>query len=248
MEILLNKDAAMLNKKMDFLLKVVSGLIILFFGQIAFAGNYEPVENIKNTAKTFILKNMKQEEGQVINIKITQTDLPSRLSMCSKPIEASLPADSNSKQISSVELTCNGDRTWHIFVPVEVQVLENVIVAQHAITMNEVIKDEDLDFAQHDVTHLYNGYFKNKNEIVGQVAAQTLVSGAVISKQNIHLAKIVHRDEVIDLVAKTNTVVVTMKGVAKSDGALHDTIKAYNPSSKRTLDAVVIGQNQAEVI
>jgi len=106
----------------------------------------------------------------------------------------------------------------------------------------------DLDYAQENINRLYNGYFKDKKEVVGYVASQIINSGAVITRKNVRRPQLVHKNQEIDLIAKKNQIVVTMKGISKSDGSLNDSIVAYNPSSKKTVEAIVVGLNMAEVI
>lgn len=235
-------------KKMEFYAK---GLLILsmgFFCNLSVAAGFEPVENIKNIAKDFVTKNITLEEGETLELQISKSDLPSKLAACSSEITAAFPKETNKERISAVELTCNGDNSWHVFVPVNAQVFAKVLVAKQTLMANEPITEADLEYSQYDINHLYSGYFKDKNEVLGQVAAQTINAGVVLNKKNIHGRKLVLKNQSIDLIARSNTLEVTMKGIAKTDGGLNDTITAYNPSSKKMLDAVVVGLNRAEVM
>jgi flagella basal body P-ring formation protein FlgA len=126
-------------------------------------------------------------------------------------------------------------------VPVNVSILTKVVVAKHNIPSHQIVTNDDLDFASNDRNHLYSGYFTTIDMVVGQMSNQSIAAGMVITKKNIQQPTLVHRNEVIDLTANNNSITVTMKGVARSEGGLHDMIKAYNPSSKKLLDAVVIG-------
>ena len=123
-----------------------------------------------------------------------------------------------------------------------------VVVAKRTISATEIIGLEDLDYAQYDRNRLYNGYFQDPKALVGRVASQVILAGVVLTKKNVQQPVLIHRNQLIDLIAKSNTVTVTMKGVAKTDGRLNEAIQAYNPSSKRTLDAVVMDSNRAEII
>jgi len=224
--------------------------LMTFYASISFAGNYnyEPMENIKNIAKNFIEKNVQITSEEKLEIQVNQTDQMQALAMCSQPIEASFPADANSNQVTAIELKCGGAQPWRTMVPVNVVVLTKVLVAKRTIPVEDFIGENDLDYAMFDRSRLYNGYYNDKKNAVGQVASQIITAGSIINKKNIQHPLVVHRNDVIDLIARSNAVTVTMKGVAKTDGRLNEQIKAYNPSSKRTLDAVVIDANRAEIV
>ncbi|RDI39973.1 flagellar basal body P-ring formation chaperone FlgA [Aquicella lusitana] len=210
--------------------------------------SYENVEDLKNIAREFIINSVPLETDETLEVNINLSDLPAQLAKCSKKITAKFPNEFSREKINSVELSCNDAPSWHIFVPADVQIFTKVVVAKHPISANEIISESDVDYAKANISRLYSGYFNDKTQIKGYVAAQMINSGAVITKKNTRRQQLVHKNQVIDLIARKNSIVVTMKGIAKSDGCLNESIIAYNPSSKKTMEAIVIGFNKAEVI
>lgn len=213
-------------------------------------GHFEPVENLKNVAQDFVKKNYELEENEKLEIHVSQTDLPAKLAQCTKPIEAAFPAGSSKEKITAVELTCNGANQWHAYVPVDVNHYAQIVVAKKTIAPNQVITEDDLDFASYDTKRLYSGYYKEqeKNLVIGQTTSHPIQAGTVLNKKNLHTITLIHRNQEVTLVAKSHTVEVSMKGIAKSDGGLNEMISAYNPSSKKTLSAIVVGADRAEVL
>lgn len=236
----------MLLKKMDFKFLTCMFLLTLLCNQHCLANSSESIENIKKVTKDFIIKNVPINEDESIEVKVNQLDSKLRLSACTNEIEAAFPSDSNKNDINAIELTCNGVHPWHTYVPVTVQVMTKVLVINRNIQPKETIADADLDFVPYDKKHLYNGYYKNKEEVIGKTAYRMMTAGTVLTQKNIQQPVLVNRNQVVDLVVNKNGMIVTMKGIAKLDGKLNDSIQVYNPSSKRTLDAVVIGSGKAE--
>lgn len=231
-----------------FMSKLMLLLVFVFCGRICFAAlDYEPADKLKEIAKNFVLQNAAREPDETIDVQVSQSN-SSLLPVCTNQINVALPKDSTRNQITAVELSCNGINSWQTFVPVTVQIYTKVIVAKHMMSPKDTISEPDLDYASMDKTRLFNGYFKTKEEILGLEATQMLSAGAVFTKTNLQKPVLVHRNETIDLIAGTDSVVVTMKGMSKSDGRLNDMIKAVNPSSNRTLDAVVVGSNKAKIV
>jgi len=228
--------------------KILSIFFILFYTGICFAENYESTSDLRNITKDYIASHISLEPEESLDVSINTSDLPSQLAKCSKKIEIGFPREFSREKINSVELSCRGDTAWHTFIPVDVQIYTKVVVAKRPISPNEFIAESDTDYAQMNISRLYDGYFKDKAQLKGYIAGQVINSGIVLSNKNIKRPQLVHKNQVIDLIARKNSVMVMMKGIAKTDGCLNETITAYNPSSKRTLEAVVVGINKAEVI
>ena len=215
---------------------------------LVFAEQYESVDNIKNVTKTFITNNLILGQNETLDVQINSTDAHFKVPVCTQPIAAAFPKNIAHEQASAIELSCDDNNPWHVFVPVTIQIMTPVITARQSIPAQQLITEDDLEVTPYDKKRIYSAYFKDKSEIIGQVASQTIPMGTVISKRNIAQQTLVHRDQVINLIVKTNAVMVTMTGIAKSDGRLNDAIKAYNPSSKKMMDAVVTGTGKAEII
>lgn len=219
---------------------------LIFYSMLSYA-NYESIDNIKTVVNDFITSQVQVAPDEKLTVQINHLDSVAKLPACSQKIQAELTSNIT-KQITTVQVNCNSTPAWHVFVPVEIQVSLPVVVAKHNIIPHETITDDDLDFATYDKNRLFAGYFKTKSEVVNNVAAHLIMAGTVLSRKNIDLPVLVHRSQAVTIVATSNQVSVSMQGIAKSDGALNSSIKVINPSSKRELDAVVIGPNKAQIL
>jgi flagella basal body P-ring formation protein FlgA len=223
-------------------------LMNLFSCSSIWANTYESQENIKAIVTQFIQNNLTLASNETINVQLVQANHTMQVPTCNNSLEASLPIDQNREHITSVKLSCNDTNAWQIYVPVDVQVYTKVLVAKRPLSANELITEDDLDYANADKNHLYMGYFNNKNDVIGLEPTQTIMAGTVLSKSNLQKPVLVHRNDSIDLIAGNTAVFVTMKGVSKTDGRLNDKIIAFNPISNKSLDAIVTGPGKAKII
>ncbi len=231
-----------------FIRKIGVIVTISFLSSTAIAGQYESLESLTALAKGFTTKNVVLDQGEALEITVPQSELNKTLVTCANAITMDFPEGTNRDHFNAVELSCGSPVAWKILVPVNISILTKVVVAKHNIISHQVINEDDVDISSTDKSHLYSGFFTEKTMVVGQMSNQSISAGMVLTKRNIQQPTLVHRNEVIDLTAKNNSITVMMKGVARSDGGLHDMIKAYNPSSKKMLDAVVIGSGRVEVV
>lgn len=228
--------------------RLMSYVLFISLASTSWANDVESIDKLNQLAKNFISQQIVLGKDETVDIHIADLKQPLTLSKCHGEVTPSFPDNVNKDQINAIKLTCQDNYSWHVLIPVEVHVYTNVLVTKRIIPRGDVIEAEDLDYAKYDKSQLYSGYFTDKESIVGQQANQLLASGTVVTKHNLQKMLLIHRNQTIDLIAKNSAIMVMMHGIAKSDGGLNDTIKAFNPSSKRMLDAVVVGPGRAEVI
>jgi flagella basal body P-ring formation protein FlgA len=234
--------------RLNYFIKVALSIFITFFSSYVVAEGYESTDNITATIKNFITQSAQLSEGETINIDVKRLGAFSRLPMCSTELKAELPRNMNKNEITSIALNCEGTQSWHVVIPVDVQIAMNVLVAKHTIPAKSILREDDLELMALSRNLLFNGYYTSKETIKGYEASRLIMPGTVLNEKNLQKPNLISRNQVIDIIVKKNSMVITMKGVSKSDGKLNEAIKAYNPSSKRTIDVVVIGQNKAEAV
>lgn len=208
----------------------------------------ESIDRVKTVIEEFIKKNVSVNTDETISVEVLTTVQSFEFPRCTNALEAAFPADTNRNQINSVDITCRGANAWHVMMPVNVHINMPVIVAKHTIPLKQLISEDDIDYANTDRNKLFLGYYKDKNEVIGQEAAQLISAGTVLNKKNLQSPVLVHRNQSVELIAQHGMIRVVMKGIAKTEGRLNDIIKAYNPSSNQMMDAVVTGSNEAEVV
>lgn len=229
---------------------VISTMIIASFAiqRVSFALDKERDTAIRQLITNFIHDNAQLNAQDKIDINIAESALPTDLPNCPTPIHVAWPDAMNAETATSVLLSCQGAVSWQSYIPVSIQVSTPVMYAKHSIPLHETINGDDIDLKWVDKKLLYNGYFQSSQEIIGSIATHTIMAGAVLNPHMIQSPRIIARNQVITITAESNGVRVSMKGITRSEGGLHDTIKVYNPASKRIIDAMVVGPNDAKVI
>lgn len=213
-----------------------------------YANDYESPQRIRDVAKKFILETVQLEPGETIEVQANPGNIAFEVKACLADLAVSYPKDANREQATSVELTCNDSQPWQVIVPVNIQIFTKVLAAKRSIPPKQTLTEEDLDYTVYNKNHLYNGYFSKKEDVVGNQSTCLIPAGTILTKKNIELPVIIHRNQLVSISSQSNSVIVTMQGVAKTDGALNSVIKVFNPSSQRTIDAIVVGPNKAQVV
>lgn len=214
---------------------------------VSIASPLESIDNLNSLVSDFIKDKVSLGEDERLEVKIGDTGTQLQLAQCDQPIDIKIPSGSSQQQISTLQMTCNGQQTWNVYVPINMKILTKVVVAKQTISGKEIISDDMLDFSEYDKNSLFSGYFKDKQEIIGQSPVTTMIAGTVITHKNIQKPILINRNQNVSIISRHGTILVKADGIAKSSGGFNDIIKVLNPSSKRMIDAAVISSSSVEV-
>lgn len=141
----------------------------------------------------------------------------------------------------------SGEFSKKIFVRTQVEVLKKIVVAKKNIKRGEKIEAKDLTLAERDIAMLPNKYFEDLDQVANSLAKTTIPKKSIIFEWMIKEIPLVHRgDEVTILVTAPNLLVKT-KGVALEDGYRDKKVKVKRKNSKKTLEGILISENEVEV-
>ncbi len=219
----------------------------LLVNHAVMAMEYESLNHINTLAVEYIQKNVAVDPDEKLEIKLSEAASQLRLAACASPIAVNIPAGSAEHQITTLEMTCATSPSWHVYVPVDMKVMTKVVVAKETIPSKTVIESDMLDLSFRDKNSLYSGFFKNIDDAIGQIPVTTMVSGTVLTKRNIQQPIIINRNQSVSIISRHGNIMVRAEGIAKSNGALNDSIKVLNTSSKRIIDGTVINSSSVEV-
>jgi flagellar basal body P-ring formation protein FlgA len=236
------------NKKKKCFKNLLLFFSLLLISSSSLAEPFETADHLKNVAKEFVTNNITLAPDDTMEVIVSEPNVGLHLSTCANPIKATLPKEANKELITAVELSCDGNEPWQILLPVDIQMFTNVIVTKQALATKAVITDADIDYIPVNKNRLFNGYFKDRNEVIGLVTMHPMMPGTILTKKNLTQPVMVHKNQIVTLTAIHHQVMVTMQGVARTDGAFNSVIKVFNPSSKRLVDAVITGPNQAQAL
>jgi flagella basal body P-ring formation protein FlgA len=176
-------------------------------------------------------------------------DLDSRLRLdrCSIPIEAFAPPNGLRAGRAIVGVRCEGDEPWKLYVPVEIQLPGEVVVAARPLQRGQILTAVDLDVARRDLSRLHRDYFTDAASLVGKRVKRTLRRHAVVTPRSIEANEVVRRGSDVTILAANPVVEVRMRGKALDDGAAGERIKVRNLSSGREISATVVGRGLVRV-
>ncbi|KTD64807.1 flagellar basal body P-ring formation chaperone FlgA [Legionella spiritensis] len=139
------------------------------------------------------------------------------------------------------------DNHWTLYIPTRITIEKPVVVAKNNLLKGEVIKKDDLHLVPMDISLLKLGYFTDPGQVAGQIAKQAVNQGSYLMPSTLEAARIIRKGQEVRILAISNNLKVSMKGIALSDGAQDELIKVKNLSSKRIIEGRVSNKNEVHI-
>lgn len=222
----------------------------LFLPSLVWAGT--SIDQIIDTAQSFLeheTKNYLTSSNIEARYEVSIGRLDSRLRMaaCDQALSASLENPQQPTGRVTLRVRCDGSAPWSIFVPAQVNLYRDVVVATRPIKRNTIIQAKDIALAERDVGNLKQGYLLSLDSVTGSLATRALQHDQVISPNQLRQPATVKRGDQVVISALSGSVRVRMPGEALSDGAIGEQIRVRNIRSQRIIHARVTAPGQVEV-
>lgn len=180
-------------------------------------------------------------------VEVNRLDPRLRLAQCDVPLTTKLESPAQPVGRTTVRVSCEGSAPWSVFVPAQVHLYRQVIVASRPLKRDSVLAAEDVTLAERDVGSLNQGYMTALEQVVGNKLTRGIQPHQVITPNQVSLAEIVRRGDQVVISARNAAINVRMPGEALEDGTLGAQIRVKNTRSGRTVKARVMGAGQVEV-
>ncbi|MEJ2529110.1 MAG: flagellar basal body P-ring formation chaperone FlgA, partial [Gammaproteobacteria bacterium] len=134
-----------------------------------------------------------------------------------------------------------------LFVPVNVKVMAEVVVARNSLPRGTILRPDDLTLSQRDLARLHRGYLEQPKLAVGKKLRQRLRRNQVVTPSQLDTPVAVKNNSRITITASSKLMQIHMAGKALQNGSIGELIRVRNESSKRELEARVIAPGIVEV-
>jgi flagella basal body P-ring formation protein FlgA len=220
------------------------GVVLIWSSAVQAAHDHKDIERAAAAAAA---QRMTVSGGRV---EAVATPLDSRLQLakCDVPLEATLPYDQGRKTRVTAEVRCTGTHAWKIFVPVNLQVWQRVLVATGPLQRGKMLAAGDMILAERTITDQARGFVLKPSQAVGYRLKRDLSEGDVITPGVIVAPPLIERGQNVMLEARSGPLNVRMAGVALEDGLAGDIISVENRESGRKVEGVVRSGKTVEVL
>lgn len=147
----------------------------------------------------------------------------------------------------TVGVTVDGQRKAAFTVPVNIEVWSDVLITTKPLGRFEPIDRDDIQVKKMDLARVPSNVLINIDDILGKRANRNIAANCILRNDLVEMPPLIKRGDLIEVVAESSMLKISVKGMAKENGRQGDRIKVVNLRSKKTLYALVIDDQTVRV-
>jgi flagella basal body P-ring formation protein FlgA len=122
-----------------------------------------------------------------------------------------------------------------------------VLTYARSLAAGEVVQPGDLTYAKVPAFQAPQDAPRDAADIIGKAARRPLRSGTAVAALDVTAAQVIKRDDMIAVAFHAEGMTLTLQGKALGGAALGETLNVMNMNSKKVIQAVAVGPDQAVV-
>ena len=233
---------AILAATLALLSALLNGVSPVFAEKVQF----EPIDNIKATARAFLSKHSEVQEQSAATVSIGSIDTRLTLPACDNSLDAFLPPGANIIGKTTIGVRCQTPRPWTLYVPAKVTSFSQVLATNAPLRRGHIISAEDVSLETRDSSSLNRAYLSSPEDAIGKVLKRNLARNALLSNTILAEPNIISKGQQVDLQAGGRGLQVSVTGIALSGGAIGEKIRVKNLSSSKIVEGTILGSGAVQ--
>lgn len=211
-------------------------LVLLLLGVlIAPAAARQDPATVRRAVEDFLGVHIKGLPGQA-SFTVGNIEADNNLVPC-PVMDAALPAGSRAWGKTSVQVRCRMDGGWTLYVPVQIRLMGEYLVAARPLTQGQVVSADDLLIQNGDLAELPAGVLTDPQQAVGRSAAVGMIAGRPLRSTMLREPMAIQQGQSVKLVSRGPGFQVAAEGRALNSAAEGQVAQA-RVASGRTLSGI----------
>ncbi len=181
----------------NFRLPFLCAILLLFALPAAARQDAGPV---KKAIEAFLQIQVKGLPGQA-SFSIGSIEPQNNLPPC-QSLAVSLPPGARAWGRTNVNVRCQAEGGWSIFVPVHIRILGNYLVTARSLTLGQIVTEADLTKNHGDLTDLPAGILTEPGQAIGKSVAQSITSGRPLRSDMLRQVQVVRQGQSLKVISK----------------------------------------------
>lgn len=137
---------------------------------------------------------------------------------------------------------------WRVVLTSDVKVLVPAVHSIKSLARGDTLSGSDLQLKKIPYNKLRGQYFASLKALEGRKLKRTLGANKLLTGNMLEPDFLVRKGDSVLIQASSNSLQVTMSGVALENGSLKDNIRVRNRSSGKVVDARVISEGKVSIL
>lgn len=207
-----------------------------------------PPSKINQAVKTFIQRHAPWKPDQ---IKVEKLTFDQELTVPPGNVTFQVTAPKHTDWLGpipfSVQVIVDGQAVKKIVTPATIEVWSDVVIAAKPLGRYQPIQADDILIKKMNLARVPFNVIASADLVLGRRASRNIAANSVLRSDQVEMPPIVRRGDVVQVVAESEVLKVSAKGLAKENGAKGDRIQVMNLRSKKIIYAQVVGEQTVQV-
>nr|WP_297402619.1 flagellar basal body P-ring formation chaperone FlgA [uncultured Marinobacter sp.] len=186
-------------------------------------------------------------EGLRVTFDPGQVDSRVALASCTSPLAVEFTGDPWKSTHPSVQVACEGERPWRMFVPVSVSIHGPALVAARPLNRGEPITGDAITTESVVLNASRRGIIRETSQALGMIVRRPVNTGSVLTPGLLEAPDAVSRGDHVIITARSGSFTVQSRGKALADAAVGEQVLVENLASSRTVKGNVVAPGQVEI-
>lgn len=220
---------------------ILFALLLLHASQAACAASQDHAS--LRTAVTSLVQQQTASLPGKVSFNVDEIDRRINLRACSK-IEAFLPAGSQLLGRVSVGVRCMESNGWSIFIPVQIKITRDLLIASRALTMGQVVREEDLARQTTEISQ--SGGLTESRQVVGKVLRYSIAAGYVMREDMLRAPYSVKQGQSVQLSVQGSGFTLSSSGVALNNASEGESVQ-IRTTAGRVVSGIAINEGVVRI-
>ena len=141
----------------------------------------------------------------------------------------------------------DNQRVRSMYMKARVEVYHPIVVAADSIRRGSRVSADQLELRTAPLSQTGGDYFLEPDMVVGMIARRDIAPGTTITSDKVEKPILIDRGDEALLIYSAGSIEISMKVRAKTRGRMGEIVAVENPTSRKTLDAIVTGPGKVEL-
>ena len=172
-----------------------------------------------------------------VSLEAVPLDARLRLPACGGRLGTFVTAPRHNQSRMPVRVVCAAP-AWTVHVPVEIRRSHTVLVLRRAVGRGERIAAVDVAVQMRELPGLTSPFVSVMAELEGRVTRRPVPEGTALPADALTAALLIHRGQLVTLVAQTDGFEVRAPGKAMADATARQRVRVQNLNSLKIIEGV----------
>lgn len=188
-----------------------------------------------------------KKELEVDNFTVYPQELTVKQGTLSYTVEGLQHPEYLGRRTLNLQVMVDGLPAGAVKLSGDLLLFKKIVCLKQGLSRHTVLADEDVELVRRNVSFLGNDLLTRLEDAVGQRLRTSLRAGTALSSAMLELVPLVHRGDMVTILARSTRFSITVPGEVRTAGAKGEIVKVKNLMSRKEIYARVVSSEVVAV-